>query len=129
MLCFSCRAAQSAPSRHLHRACVRSATSGCVTSAQMCISTSEPPPPPSTQTCSHSRGPVPPSVLTCTREAPAHCLRPDKARYLHGSTVCHLHFPGRCDRLLAGLHSLPLCLSPGCLLWLLYFPSAALFVC
>lgn len=99
-LCVSFRAAQSVQSRHLHRACVHSATSGCVTSAQMCISIREPLPLPSTQTCTINRGPVPPSVLTCTREAPAPCLRLDKARYFHISKLWYLHFPGQYDRLL-----------------------------
>lgn len=78
----------------------------CVTSAQMCISIREPLTLPSTQTCTSNRGPVPPSVPTCTREAPAPCLRLDKARYLHISRLCCIHFPGQCDRLLVGLHSL-----------------------
>lgn len=81
-LCASSRAAQSAQSRRLHRACVHFATSGCVISARMCTSTSEPLLLPSMQTCSHSRGPVPPSIPTCTRKAPARCLQLDKARYL-----------------------------------------------
>ena len=78
----SFRFAQSAPSQRLHRVSVRSATSGCVTSAQICTSTRVSTPLPSVQIRTSSRGPVPPSVLTCTREAPAPCLLQDKARYL-----------------------------------------------
>lgn len=74
------RAAQSAPSPHLHRVCVHSATSGCVTSAQMCISIRELTWLPSMSTCTNNRNPLPPSVLTCTRGAPAPCLPLDKAR-------------------------------------------------
>lgn len=128
-LCVSFRAAQSVQSRHLRRVCVHSATSGYVTSAQMCISISEPLPLPSTQNCTHNRGPVPPSVLTCTREAPAPCLPLDKARYLHVLRDCYLHFPGQYDRLLVGLHSLSLYLSPESLFWFPFLPSGALFVC
>lgn len=71
----------------MHRACAHSATSGCVTSALMCISIREPLPHPSTQTCTHSRGPVPLSVLTYTRKAPVLCLQLDKARRLHASSL------------------------------------------
>lgn len=81
---LSFRTARSAQCRHLHRACVHSATSGCVTSAQMCISIREPLPHTITQTCTSNRGPVTPIVLTCSREAPAPHLQLDKARCLHG---------------------------------------------
>lgn len=128
-LCASSRAAQSVQSRHLHKACVHSATSGCVTSALMCISIREPLPLPSTQTCTHSRGPVPPSVLTCTRKAPVPCLRLDKARYLHVSRVYYLHFfPPPVRHVISGATQ-SASLSPESLVWLLDFPSSALFVC
>lgn len=74
-----CRAAPSARSPCLHRACVHCATSGCAISAPTCISTRDHRWRLSTQTCTHSRGPVPSSVLTCTRKAPVPFLQMDKA--------------------------------------------------
>lgn len=87
--CVFCRAAPSAQSPRLHRACVRSATSGYAISALTCTSIRDPP---STQTCTHSRGPVPSSVLTCTRKAPVLFLQMDKAWNLHDSKLCRLVF-------------------------------------
>lgn len=103
-MCVCFRAAQSAQCRLLHTACVHSATSGCVTSAQMCISIREPPPLPSTQTCTSSIGPVPPRALTCTRETPAPCLRLDKARYFPYLNNVSPPFPTQYDRLSIGLY-------------------------
>lgn len=83
LFCIVCRAAPSARSPCLHRACVHSATSGCAISAPTCTSTRDRRARRarlSTQTCTHSRGPLPSSVLTCTREAPVPFLQTDKAR-------------------------------------------------
>lgn len=126
--CFSFRAAQSVQSQRLHTACVLSATSGCVTSAQMCISIRERPLLPSTQRCTHSRGPVPPSVLTCTREAPARCLRLDKARLFYVFKSFYLNFPGQYDRLLVELQSLHLCNLKTCFGFFIFPPVLCLLI-
>lgn len=83
------RFAQSARRWHLHRACARCATSGCVASARMCISIRKPQRHLCTRTCTTSTG------LNCPRKALAPFRRLDQASRLSFESSFEFSFLAR----------------------------------